>query len=99
MDARDKRWIDAAIGSELKNIEALSSLPKPPKLQKPDSPITLSMLKIASIVNGYQLSAATYYREVLFALRCHPDSRKPRRIEYQWRRMVKRARPRRRTMR
>lgn len=99
MDEKDQKWINAAINAELRNIETLSVQLEPPNLEHPKSAITLSMLKIASIVNGYQLSAGTYYRDVLYALRSHPASRKPRRIEYQWKRMVKRARPRRRAER
>ena len=95
-DERDQRWVHMAIDGELAEIERLSYSTKPPKLEHPRSPITLCMLKIASVVNGYSLSGGIVYQSILFALRAHPVSRQPRKIEYQWRRMLKRARPRRR---
>ena len=90
--ARNQRWIDTAINRELNNIESCGDA----SIKKPDSPITLSMLKIASVVKGYGLEETTVYQRILYALRGHPASRKPRNIRYQWNRMLKRAKPRRR---
>lgn len=99
MSARDKRWVENAINAELRNIEQLSSGDSAESLTKPHSKIGLSLLKIASIVKGYNLSPQHYYTQILFALRSHPISSKPKHIHYQWGRMLKRAQPRRRVQR
>ena len=94
MTETETAWCKTAIDNELQNIERLSGQSKPPKLTKPDSPITLCMLKIASVVKGCSLNPNEAYTRILYAMRSHPSSSKPREIDYQWKRCMQRAIPR-----
>ena len=82
-------WANAALDNELQAIREMPTH----NVNKPGSPFFVSLLKIASIVRAGYVPRHVAETAVRGACSLH-DWIPPKEIEYQWRRALKRARPR-----
>ena len=86
---RRKRWVEAALQGELRNIE---NLPAELKINKPNNPYWQSLFRIAGLAKGGYVTKDDAF-VMIIQVSGHLQFREEQ-IAYQWNRAYKRASPR-----